>query len=278
MEFKPKYINVTYHREEYIFKERDNGLLEKIAIRKRPGTVGICAAIMNKYQVDAVPHLICGGFSKEETENALIDLQFLGIDNVLALRGDSIKTESAFRPHTEGHSYAVDLIKQVVEMNSGKYITEDFQLEPTNYCIGTAGYPEKHFEAMNLNTDLQYLKAKVNAGAEYIVTQMFFDNQKFFEFVDACRAIGITVPIIPGIKPIKTLNHTTFLPKLFHIDYPEALAKELLKCKNNEAVKHLGIEWGIQQSKELKAQNVPGIHYYTMSNSNEVKAIASQVF
>ena len=278
MEFKPKYINVTYHREEYIFKERDNGLLEKIAIRKRPGTVGICAAIMNKYQVDAVPHLICGGFSKEETENALIDLQFLGIDNVLALRGDSIKTESAFRPHTEGHSYAVDLIKQVVEMNSGKYITEDFQLEPTNYCIGTAGYPEKHFEAMNLSTDLLYLKAKVDAGAEYIVTQMFFDNQKYFEFVDACRAIGITVPIIPGIKPIKTLNHTTFLPKLFHIDYPEALAKELLKCKNNEAVKHLGIEWGIQQSKELKAQNVPGIHYYTMSNSDEVKAIASQVF
>ena len=278
MEFKPKYINVTYHREEYIFKERDNGLLEKIAIRKRPGTVGICAAIMNKYQVDAVPHLICGGFSKEETENALIDLQFLGIDNVLALRGDSIKTESAFRPHPEGHSYAVDLIKQVVEMNSGKYITEDFQLEPTNYCIGTAGYPEKHFEAMNLSTDLQYLKAKVDAGAEYIVTQMFFDNQKYFEFVDACRAIGITVPIIPGIKPIKTLNHTTFLPKLFHIDYPEALAKELLKCKDNEAVKHLGIEWGIQQSKELKAQNVPGIHYYTMSNSDEVKAIASQVF
>jgi methylenetetrahydrofolate reductase (NADPH) len=278
MEFKPKYINVTYHREEYIFKERDNGLLEKIAIRKRPGTVGICAAIMNKYHVDAVPHLICGGFSKEETENALIDLQFLGIDNVLALRGDSIKTESTFRPHREGHAYAVDLIKQVVEMNSGKYITEDFQLEPTNYCIGTAGYPEKHFEAMNLNTDLQYLKAKVDAGAEYIVTQMFFDNQKYFEFVDACRAIGITVPIIPGIKPIKTLNHTTFLPKLFHIDYPEALAKELLKCKNNEAVKHLGIEWGIQQSKELKAQNVPGIHYYTMSNSDEVKAIASEVF
>ncbi len=278
MEFKPKYINVTYHREEYIFKERDNGLLEKIAIRKRPGTVGICAAIMNKYQVDAVPHLICGGFSKEETENALIDLQFLGIDNVLALRGDSIKTESAFRPHPEGHSYAVDLIKQVVEMNSGKYITEDFQLEPTNYCIGAAGYPEKHFEAMNLSTDLLYLKAKVDAGAEYIVTQMFFDNQKYFDFVDACRAIGITVPIIPGIKPIKTLNHTTFLPKLFHIDYPEALAKELLKCKNNDAVKHLGIEWGIQQSKELKAQNVPGIHYYTMSNSDEVKAIASQVF
>ncbi len=278
MEFKPKYINVTYHREEYIFKERDNGLLEKISIRKRPGTVGICAAIMNKYHVDAVPHLICGGFSKEETENALIDLQFLGIDNVLALRGDSIKTESTFKPHPSGHAYAVDLIKQVVEMNTGNYITEDFQLEPTNYCIGTAGYPEKHFEAMNLSTDLQYLKAKVDAGAEYIVTQMFFDNKKYFDFVDACRAVGITVPIIPGIKPIKTLNHITFLPKLFHIDYPEALAKELLKCKNNDAVKQLGIEWGIAQSKELKAHNVPGIHYYTMSNSDEVKAIASEVF
>jgi methylenetetrahydrofolate reductase (NADPH) len=278
MEFKPKYINVTYHREEYIFKERSNGLLEKIAIRKRPGTVGICAAIMNKYHVDAVPHLICGGFSKEETENALIDLQFLGIDNVLALRGDSIKTESAFRPHPEGHAYAVDLIKQVVDMNTGNYITEDFQLEPTNYCIGTAGYPEKHFEAMNLATDLIHLKAKVDAGAEYIVTQMFFDNKKYFDFVDACRTIGINVPIIPGIKPIKTLNHTTILPKLFHIDFPEELAKELLKCKDNEAVKKVGIEWGIQQSKELKAKNVPGIHYYTMSNSDEVKAIASEVF
>ena len=278
MEFKPKYINVTYHREEYVFKERANGLLEKIAIRKRPGTVGICAAIMNKYHVDAVPHLICGGFSQEETENALIDLQFLGIDNVLALRGDSIKTESAFRPHPEGHAYAVDLIKQVINMNNGKYMTEDFQLEPTNFCIGTAGYPEKHFEAMNMSTDLHYLKQKVDAGAEYIVTQMFFDNKKFFDFVDACRANGINVPILPGLKPIKTLAHTTVLPKLFHIDFPEALSKELLKCKSNDEVKRVGIEWGIQQSKELKAMNVPGIHYYTMSNSDEVKAIASEVF
>jgi methylenetetrahydrofolate reductase (NADPH) len=278
MEFKPKYINVTYHREEYVFKERANGLLEKIAIRKRPGTVGICAAIMNKYHVDAVPHLICGGFSKEETENALIDLQFVGIDNVLALRGDSIKTESSFRPHPEGHAYAVDLIQQVIDMNNGTYITEDYELEHTNFCIGTAGYPEKHFEAMNMSTDLHYLKQKVDAGAEYIVTQMFFDNKKYFDFVDACRAIGINVPIIPGIKPIKTLGHTTVLPKLFHIDFPEDLSKELIKCKSNEDVKQVGIEWGIQQSKELKAMNVPGIHYYTMSNSDEVRAIASEVF
>ena len=278
MEFKPRFVNVTYHREEFIYKERENGLLEKIAIRKRPGTVGICAAIMNKYHVDAVPHLICGGFNKEETENALIDLQFLGIDNVLALRGDPVKTENAFKPHQDGHSYAVELIQQIAEMNKGNYMMDDIKLEPTSFCIGTAGYPEKHFEAMNLSTDLLYLKAKVDAGAEYIVTQLFFDNQKYFDFVEACRATGINVPIIPGLKPIKSLNHITFLPKFFKIDYPEALSKELLKCKSNAAVEELGIEWGIQQSKELKAANVPCIHYYTMSNSKEVKAIASELF
>lgn len=278
MEFKPRFINVTYHREEFIYKERENGLLEKIAIRKRPGTVGICAAIMNKYQVDAVPHLICGGFSKEETENALIDLQFLGIDNVLALRGDSIKTESTFRPHKYGHKYAVNLIEQIQEMNDGHYLMDDVNLEPTNFCIGAAGYPEKHFEAMNLSTDLQHLKAKVDAGAEYIVTQMFFDNKKYFAFVDACRKAGITVPIIPGLKPLKTMNHISFLPKFFHIDYPEELSNELLKCKKNEDVAEVGIEWGIQQSKELKAAGVPCIHYYTMSNSEQVKRIAGEIF
>ena len=278
MEFKPRFVNVTYHREEFIYKERENGLLEKIAIRKRPGTVGICAAIMNKYQVDAVPHLICGGFSKEETENALIDLQFLGIDNVLALRGDSIKTESTFKPHKDGHRFAVELIEQVVEINKGNYMMDDVQLEPTDFCIGTAGYPEKHFEAMNLTTDLQFLKAKVDAGAEYIVTQMFFDNEKYFSFVKACREIGINVPIIPGLKPIKTLEHITFLPKFFKIDYPEALSSELLKCKDNKQVEKLGIEWGIQQSKELKEAGVPCIHYYTMSNSTSVQKIAREVF
>jgi len=278
MEFQPKFVNVTYHREEYIYKERENGLLEKIAIRKRPGTVGICAAIMNKYNVDAVPHLICGGFSKEETENALIDLQFLGIDNVLALRGDSIKTESVFRPTADGHSYAVELIEQVSDMNRGNYIMDDVLLEPTNFCIGAAGYPEKHFEAMNMNTDLMNAKRKVDAGASYLVTQMFFDNQKYFDFVAACRAIGIDVPIIPGIKPLNNLKHISFIPKYFHIDYPVALSDELLKCKDNKAVTQVGIEWGIQQSKELKAAGVPCIHYYTMSNSTSVKAIASEIF
>jgi methylenetetrahydrofolate reductase (NADPH) len=278
MEFKPKFVNVTYHREEFIYKERENGLLEKIAIRKRPGTVGICAAIMNKYQVDAVPHLICGGFSKEETENALIDLQFLGIDNVLALRGDSIKTESSFRPHSDGHAFAEQLIHQISDMNRGNYMMDDVQLEPTDFCIGAAGYPEKHFEAMNLAFDLQNLKRKVEAGAEYIVTQMFFDNSKFFAFVEACRKIGINVPIIPGLKPIKNLTHISFLPKFFHIDYPVELSNELLKCKDNKSVEQVGIEWGIQQSKELKAEGVPCIHYYTMSNSSSVKAIAKEVF
>jgi methylenetetrahydrofolate reductase (NADPH) len=278
MEFRPKFINVTYHREEYIYKERDHGLLEKIAIRKRPGTVGICAAIMNKYQVDAVPHLICGGFSKEETENALIDLQFLGIDNVLALRGDSIKTESSFKPHPQGHQYAVELIDQISEMNNGNYLIEDIKLEPTDFCVGAAGYPEKHFEAMNLTTDLDYLKKKVDAGAEYIVTQMFFDNKKYFSFVEACRNAGITVPIIPGLKPIKSMNHISFLPKFFHIDYPEDLSKELLKCKSNADVENLGIEWGTHQSRELKEAGVPCIHYYTMSNSSSVKAIAKEIF
>ena len=278
MEFNPKFINVTYHREEFIYKERENGLLEKIAIRKRPGTVGICAAIMNKYNVDAVPHLICGGFSKEETENALIDLQFLGIDNVLVLRGDSIKTESSFRPHKYGHMYAVGLIEQVGRMNNGEYLMEDVNLESTDFCIGAAGYPEKHFEAMNLATDLKYLKSKVDAGAEYIVTQMFFDNKKYFDFVKACREIGITVPIIPGLKPIKTINHISFLPKFFNIDYPEELSKELLKCKDNAGVKQVGIEWGIEQTKELNAANVPCVHFYTMSNSDSVKAIAKEIF
>ena len=278
MEFKPKFVNVTYHREEYLYKEREHGLLEKISIRKRPGTVGICAAIMNKYQVDAVPHLICGGFSKDDTENALIDLHFLGIDNVLALRGDSIKTEANFRPHQGGHAFAKELIDQITQMNNGHYLMDDVAMDNTHFCIGTAGYPEKHFEAMNMATDLQYLKAKVDAGAEYIVTQMFFDNQKYFDFVAQCRAIGINVPIIPGIKPIKNLSHITFLPKFFKIDYPEELSSELLKCKTNDDVEKLGVEWGIHQSKELVKNNVPCIHYYTMSNSSSVKAIAKEVF
>lgn len=278
MEFDPKFINVTYHREEYVYKTHDNGLLEKVSMRKRPGTVGICAAIINKYNVDTVPHLICGGFSKDETENALIDLTFLGIDNVLVLRGDPIKTEANFRPHPEGHQYAKQLVDQVVEMNKGSYQLEEVAMDPTDFCIGVAGYPEKHFEAMNLTSDMYHLKEKVDAGADYIVTQMFFDNQKYFDFVEKCRDAGITCPIIPGLKPIKTLKHISFLPKFFHIDFPEELSAELMKCKDNAAVTQLGIEWGIKQAKELKDAGVPCIHFYTMSKSDSVKAIAKEVF
>jgi methylenetetrahydrofolate reductase (NADPH) len=279
MEFKPKFINVTYHREEYVYKKRDGGYLEKVSIRKRPGTVGICAALMNKYKTDAVPHLICGGFTREETENALIDLQFLGIDNVLALRGDPIKTEQAFIPEPDGNKYAVELVQQIVELNKGAYLDQELgSAAPMEYCIGIAGYPEKHFEAPNLTSDLRYLKAKVDAGADYIVTQLFYDNQKFFDFVAACRAAGIQVPIIPGLKPITLKKQVIALPKFFHIDIPEALAEAFEKATTDEQCRKIGIEWSIQQSKELIKFGVPCLHYYTMGKSDAVRQIASAVF
>lgn len=279
MDFDPKFIDVTYHREEYSYKKRENGLLERKTIRKRPGTVGICAAIMNRYQVDAVPHLICGGFTKEETEYALIDLNFLGIENVLVLRGDSIKTEPYFKAEEGGHAYAIDLLKQVDDINHGAYLDQELQNSAaTDFCIGVAGYPEKHFEAPNLNMDLQFLKAKVDAGAEYIVTQMFFDNQKFFEFERQCREMDINVPIIPGLKAFTTQRQLTVLPSIFHIDIPEDLANAVSQCKDNKEVREVGVEWGIQQSKELIAHGVPCLHYYSMGKSASVKRIAEQVF
>ncbi len=279
MEFKPAFIDVTYHREEYVYKKREGGYLEKVSVRKRPGTVGICAAIINKYKVDAVPHIICGGFTKEETENALIDLQFLGIDNVLALRGDSIKSEPSFVPEPGGHQYAIDLVKQIQKMNIGTYLHEDMQdVSPTNFCIGVAGYPEKHFEAPNMFSDIKMLKAKVDAGADYIVTQMFFDNSKFFAFEKACRENGINVPIIPGIKILTAKKQITALAKIFHIDIPQPFYEQLEKCRDDKEVKKVGIEWCIQQSKELVKANVPCIHFYTMGNSEATKAVASKVF
>lgn len=277
MEFKPKFIDVTYHREEYVYKKRENGLLERQTIRKRPGTVGICAAIMNHFKVDAVPHIICGGFSKEETENALIDLDFLGIDNVLVLRGDAIKSEGSFTADPNGHAYATELLVQVADMNNGKYIDE-INMSHTNFCIGVAGYPEKHFEAPSLNNDLKYVKQKVDLGAEFIVTQMFFDNKKYFEFVSKCREIGVNVPIIPGLKPITTKKQLTVLPSIFHIDLPDELVLEVEKCKTNDQVKQVGIEWGIKQSKELMDAGVPCLHYYSMSKSDAVKQIAETLF
>jgi methylenetetrahydrofolate reductase (NADPH) len=279
MEFKPPFVDVTYHREEYVYKKRENGLLEKRSTRKRPGTVALCAAIQNHYKVDTVPHIICGGFTKDETENALIDLHFLGIENVLALQGDGIKNEGRFVPDPNGHRYASELLQQVVKLNKGEYLDEDLlNTAPTNFCIGVAGYPEKHFAAPNLKTDLKYLKSKVDLGAEFIVTQMFFDNKKYFDFVDRCREAGINVPIIPGIKPITTKSQTSVLPTIFYIDLPEELADEVEKCKDNAAVKEVGIRWAVQQSKELIKAGVPTLHFYSMGKSDPIYRIAKELF
>ena len=265
MEFKPSFINVTYHRSEHSFKKRADGSFEKVIIRKRPGTESICASIMNKYNVDTVPHLICGGFGINETEDALINLNYLGIDNVLVLRGDAAKNESSFEQEPGGHQYAIDLLKQVSNLNAGIYLEEDLKnTSKTKFCIGVAGYPEKHFEAPNMESDLKHLKAKVDAGADYIVTQMFFDNAKYFSFVNACREIGITVPIIPGLKPIYSKKQLTILPKTFHIDLPTPLSEAIISCKTDLEVEKIGEEWLLNQAKELKKAGVPVLHFYTL--------------
>ncbi|MBL0309653.1 MAG: methylenetetrahydrofolate reductase [NAD(P)H] [Bacteroidetes bacterium] len=280
LEFKPPFIDVTYHREEIIYKKRPDGLVEEVPLRRRPGTVGICAAIRGRFNVDTVPHLVCGGFTPEETEDALFTLHYLGINNLMLLQGDSEKNSRASAvPKSGVHKHASELVLQVAEMNKGKFLHEETENEmKTNFCIGVAGYPEKHFESPNLNTDLNWLKHKVDAGTDYIVTQMFFDNKKFFNFVEKCRAKGIEVPIIPGIKPFSTKSQLHILPKMFHIDIPEALADAVEKCKDDKAVKQVGIEWAIQQSKELKAAKVPCLHYYTMSRSEATIEIARAIF
>lgn len=279
MEFKPPFIDVTYHREEFLYVQRDGGFFEKKGIRKRPGTVGICAAIMNRYGVDAVPHLICGGFTVEETENALVDLHFLGIDNVLVLRGDARKFEEKFIPQDGGHHYAIDLVKQVKNMNEGTYIDADVENgSPTNFCIGVAGYPEKHFEAPSMAFDMHWLREKIKAGANYIVTQMFFDNKKYFDFVAKCREEGINVPIVPGLKPITKLYQLNSLPRLFHLDLPDDLVGALHAAKTAEARKQVGVEWCVAQSKELKEAGVPCMHYYTMGDVDTIKNIVGQVY
>lgn len=278
MEFKPSFINVTYHRSEHVYKKNADGSFHKVVVRKRPGTESICAAIMNKYEVDTVPHLICGGFSINDTEDALINLRYLGIDNVLVLRGDAAKNETAFEPEPGGHKYASDLLKQVCNLNAGIYLEEDLKnSHKTEFCIGVAGYPEKHFEAPNMDTDLAYLKAKVDAGADYIITQMFFDNAKFYAFEKACRAIGITVPIIPGLKPIYSKKQLTVLPKTFSIELPAELSKEILNCKSDEDVEQLGTEWLLMQSKDLKKNGVPVLHYYTLGRPLVVANIVKEL-
>lgn len=280
MEFNPPYVNITYHREEVVYKKRAGGLLERKSIRKRPGTVAIAAAIKNKYKdINVVPHLICGGFTKEETENALIDLNFLGVRNILALRGDPERGSNSFVPETDGHKYALGLVKQVEDMNKGTYLDEELENStPTDFTIGVAGYPEKHSEAPNVDMDLIYLKQKINAGAKFIVTQMFFDNQKYYDFVEACRKENIMVPIIPGIKPISVLGHLNTLPKTFNIDLPNDLVQAVQACRNNKEVRQVGVEWAIAQSLDLKQNNVPSIHYYTMGKPDNIYNIAKAVF
>ena len=280
MEFNPPFIDVTTSREQFVYLDKGNGLLERKVTRMRPGTVGICASLMHKYNVDTVPHILCGGFTREETEYVLVDLHYLGIDTVVALRGDAMKHESQFNPVKGGNNYAVELVQQVSNLNSGKFLHETIETPYTpDLCIGVAGYPEKHFESPSLASDLQRLKEKVDAGADYVVTQMFFDNKKYFEFVAAAKSIGIHVPIIPGIKPIAVERHLQILPKVFSLDLPSALEKAVLDCKGDKsAIRQVGVEWAIQQSKELIAGGVPTVHYYSMGKSDNVVKIAREVF
>ncbi|WP_420398770.1 methylenetetrahydrofolate reductase [NAD(P)H] [Flagellimonas sp.] len=278
MEFKPPFIDVTTSREEFVYIDRD-GLLDKKLTRMRPGTLGICASIKHKYDVDTVPHVLCGGFTREETEYLLVDCHYLGIDNVMALRGDAMKEEKYFAPTSGGHKYASDLVGQIRELNKGNYLHEVIETDNcADFCIGVAGYPEKHMEAPSLKSDLKRLKQKVELGADYVVTQMFFDNQKFFEFVEEARKNGIDVPIIPGIKPIAVKRHLQLLPQVFRVDIPEDLIEAVESCKNNKEVRQVGVEWCIQQSKELKDAGVPVLHYYSMGKSDNIKAIAKAVF
>jgi methylenetetrahydrofolate reductase (NADPH) len=279
MEFKPPFIDVTTSREEYVYIDKGNGLLDRKITRMRPGTVGICAAIKHKYNTDTVPHVLCGGFTKEETEYLLVDFDYLGIDNMMALRGDAMSHQKYFEATEGGHFYAKELVSQIEDMNNGKYLNNVIESSHTsNFCIGVAGYPEKHIESPSLQTDLIRLKEKVEAGADYVVTQMFFDNQKYFEFVKAAKDMGINIPIIPGIKPIAVKKHLQLLPQVFKIDLPQDLINDVQSCKSNKDVRNVGIEWAIQQSKELLAAGVPVLHYYSMGKSDNIEKIASAIF
>ncbi len=279
MEFNPSFINITYHQEEVEYETLANGLMKKNVVRKRPGTVGISAAIKFRYGVNVVPHIICGGFTREDTENALIDLNFLGVNNVLVVRGDPQPGLKSFVPEADGNKYAIETVIQIANLNKGVYLDSNIRnSRSTNFCVGVAGYPEKHSESPNMDSDIHFLKKKIEAGANYIVTQMFFDNKKYFNFVDICRNNGINVPIIPGLKPISTMNQLAIIPKTFNVELPAQLVKEVIKCKNNDDVRQLGVEWAIEQSKELKSAGVPVLHYYTMGKSDNIRKIALEVF
>lgn len=279
IEFNPLNVNITYHQQESIYRPVGNGLMERTIVRKRPGTVAISAAIQYKYNLTVVPHMICGGFSKEETEDVLIDLHFLGMKNLLVLRGDAQKGYRDFIPEKNGHEHTIGLVNQIMNLNKGIYLDPSVEnATPTDFSIGVAGYPEKHFEAPNMEDDIRHLKAKIDAGAEYIVTQLFYDNSKFFEFVKLCRNAGINVPVIAGIKPITTLKDIEVLPRVFHIGIPKELVSEVRKCKNNAEAKEAGVEWAVHQSLELKKAGVPALHYYTIGISDNIQKIASRVF
>lgn len=279
VEYDPAYINVTCHREDVKLVERENGLLERHIVRRRPGTVGISAAIMRRYGIEAVPHLICGGVSRYDIEDSLIDMDFLGIENVLALRGDSRQGEKRFTPHPEGHAHADGLVAQIAAMNRGEFVDGEVEeCHHSQFCIGVAGYPEKHAEAANPEVDLQNLKRKVEAGADYIVTQMCFDNERILSFIERCRAVGISVPIVPGIKPISTVTHLTLLPQTFHVDLPQALVDEVSRCRDNRAVREVGIEWATMQAAGLKAAGLPVVHFYSMGKTDNVARIVKAVF
>ncbi len=279
MEFNPAFVNVTYHRAEQVYKKRRDGSFESVEIRKRPGTVGICAAIMNKYKVEAIPHLICGGFSKEETENALIDLNFLGVQNVLALRGDAAVNEKFFTPHPKGHRYAEELVKQIIDLNEGKYLEDDIISDRnTDFCIGVAGYPEKHFESPNKEIDLYYLKRKIELGADYITTQMFFNNEHFYNFSNACKDTGIDVPIIPGLKPLYNKRQITVVPSIFNTELPVDLCTEMDKAKTNEDCEKVGEEWLYEQCKDLLKNGTKILHFYTLGKPHVVYNVLKRLF
>ena len=278
-EFDPKYINITTHRSEYVYRELGNGLYERKRIRRRPGTVAVAAAIQNKYNITVVPHILCSGFTREDTEYVLLDLQFLGITDLLILRGDKAKHEQVFTPEPGGYAHAVELEQQINDFNRGVFVDGSPIKAPVHpFSYGVACYPEKHEEAPNMESDIFYLKEKVKNGADYLVTQMFFDNEKYYAFVDRCRAEGITVPIIPGIKPIVFKNQLTVLPKIFRSDIPEPFATELRKCKTDDEAKAVGVEWCIQQCKDLIAHGVPSLHFYTMMASDSVYKVAKEVY
>lgn len=279
MEYKPSFVNVTYHRAEQVFKRRSDGNFERVEIRKRPGTVGICAAIMNKYKVEAIPHLICGGFSKEETENALIDLHFLGIRNVLALRGDAAANEKFFTPHPNGHRYAEELVQQIIGLNKGGYLEDDIiDGVKTDFCIGVAGYPEKHFEAPNLDTDIIYLKRKLDLGADYVTTQMFFNNAHFYHFADRCRVHDVQVPIIPGLKPLTGKRQLTMIPSIFNVELPVDLYNEMVKAKTDADCDKIGEDWLLEQCKDLLKNNVPMLHFYTLGKPHVIHNVLKRLF